>query len=116
MGNFNSVCARLRVGVMSAGSTVDAKLQQATDSSGTGAKGIPGKAIVQPLAAGSNHRQPLIEVRDTDLDVNNGYAFVRLLVTVASAASLIQAAVVGHNPVFVPSSGFNQASVLQIVG
>jgi len=56
MGNFNSVCALLGVGVMSAGSTVDAKLQQATDSSGTGAKDITGKAITQLLAAGGNNR------------------------------------------------------------
>jgi hypothetical protein len=116
MGNFNSVCALLGVGVMSAGSTVDAKLQQATDSTGTGAKDIPGKAIVQLLAAGGNNRQALIEVRDTELDVNNGYAFVRLSVTVASAASLVQAVVIGHNPIFVPGSGFNQAGVAQIVG
>lgn len=49
MGNFNSVCALLGVGVMSAGSTVDAKLQRATDSSGTGAKGIfvPGSGFNQ---------------------------------------------------------------------
>jgi hypothetical protein len=95
---------------------VDAKLQQATDSTGTGAKDIPGKAIVQLLAAGGNNRQALIEVRDTELDVNNGYAFVRLSVTVASAASLVQAVVIGHNPIFVPGSGFNQAGVAQIVG
>jgi hypothetical protein len=48
--------------------------------------------------------------------VNNGYAFVRLSVTVASAASLVQAVVIGHNPIFVPGSGFNQAGMAQIVG
>lgn len=48
-GNFNSVCALLGVGVMSAGSTADAKLQQATDSTGIGAKGIfvPGSGFDQ---------------------------------------------------------------------
>lgn len=116
MGNFNSVCALLGVGVMSAGSTVDAKLQQATDSSGTGAKDITGKAITQLLAAGGNNRQALIEVRDTELDVNNGFAFVRLSVTVGTAASLIHGVVFGTNPIFVPGSGFNQAGVAQIVG
>lgn len=115
MASFHGLCALLGVGVMSAGSAVDAKLQQATSAAGAGAKDITGKAITQLLAAGGNNRQVLIDVRDTDLDVNNGYAFVRLSVTVATAASLIQAVVVGHNPIFMPASGFNQAGVAQIV-
>lgn len=116
MSQFHSIVALLGVGVMSAGSTVDAKLQQATDATGTGAKDIAGKAIAQLLAAGGNNRQVLIEARDTDLDVNNGYAFIRLSVTVASAASLIHAVVLGHHPIFLPGSGFNQAGVAQVVG
>ena len=115
MGNFNSICAVIDVGVMTGGSTVDAKLQQATDSGGTGAKDISGKSIAQLLAAGGNNRQVIIEARDTEMDVNNGFAFVRLSITVGAAASLLQATLLGTNPIFVPGSSFNQAGVAQIV-
>lgn len=100
---------------MTGGSTVDAKLQQATDSGGTGAKDVTGKAITQLLAAGGNNRQAIIEARDTDLDVNNGFAYVRLSITVGTAASLIQALLLGTNPIFVPASAFKQAGVAQMV-
>lgn len=115
MGQLHSMAALIGVGAMTASSTVDAKLQQATDSSGTGVKDITGKAITQLLAAGGNNRQAIIEVRDTDLDANNGFAYVRLSITVAAAASLIKADLLGTNPIYMPASSLNQAGVVQLV-
>lgn len=115
MGKFARLVALIGVGAMTATSTVDAKLQQATDAAGTGAKDIANKAITQLLAAGGNNRQVEIDLRDDELDVNNNFAFVRLSITVAAAASLIQAALIGAVPRNGLASDSNQAGVVQIV-
>lgn len=116
MANVHSLCALIQTGIMGASATVDAKLQQATDSSGTGAKDVTGKAIVQILKAAGDNKQATIELRDTDLDTNNGFAYVRLSVTVGVAASIVGAAVIGCNPIFIPAFAFNQAAVVQQIG
>lgn len=94
MADSDAVLAILQVGAMSASSTVDAKLQQATDSSGTGAKDITGKAITQLTQAGTDsNKQVEINCWSHELDVAGGFNHVRLSVTVAAAASLISALV-----------------------
>jgi hypothetical protein len=112
---FFFLLALIDVGVFGSSATVDAKLQQATDSSGTGAKDITGKAITQLLAAGGNNRQALINVRGQELDVEGGFRYVRLSITVGTAATLIQAALLGCVPRFEAASAYNQAGVAQIV-
>lgn len=116
MTNLHSIVALIQTGVMGASATIDAKLRQATDSSGTGAKDITGKAIVQIVKATGDNKQVTIEVRDTDLDSNNAFAYVALSVTVGTAASIFGAAILGANPIFVPASAFNQAGVVQQIG
>lgn len=113
---FFFLMALIDVGVFGASATVDAKLQQATDSSGTGAKDITGKAITQLLAAGGNNRQALINMKEADLDTENGFRYVRLSITVGTAASLVSAALIGGVPRFQPASAYNQAGVAQIAG
>lgn len=115
MGKYGRLLALIGVGAMTATSTVDAKLQQATDGAGTGAKDIAGKAITQLLAAGGNNRQVEIDLREDELDTNNNFAFVRLSLTVAAAASLLQAVLVGAHPRQGLASDANQAGVVQIV-
>ena len=113
MAAYHQLCAVGMVGVFGGSATVDAKLQQAQDSSGTGAKDITGKAIVQMLAAGGNNKQFTIEVRDTELDSNNGFGYVQLSITVGTAATLIGATVFGAIPQYMPANAFDAASVLQ---
>jgi hypothetical protein len=108
--------ALIQSGVLGTGATLDAKLQQATDASGTGAKDVTGKAITQLTQAGSGSaKQAIINLRPEDLDVNNGYAYVRLSVTVGVAASLTAAQLLGFNPRFAPGDVSNQAAVAQVV-
>lgn len=114
VSNFHSVSAMLQTGVMGASGTIDAKLRQATDASGTGAKDIAGKAIVQIVKASGDNVQATIGARVDDLDTNNGFTHVALSVTVGTAASLLAAQVIGSNPRFMPPA--NAASVVQIVG
>lgn len=116
MKNFHALLAKIGVGAMTGGSTVDAKLQQANTSGGGGAKDITGKAITQLLAAGGNNRQALINLKVADLDTENGFEWVRLSVTVGTAASLLDAELLGFYPRFEDAgAAFNQAGVAQVV-
>ena len=114
-GNHHTLLAFVQSGVLGTGATLDAKLQQATDASGTGAKDVTGKAITQIVKATGDNKQALINLRPDDLDVTNGYAYVRLSLTVAVAASPTAAQVLGFNPRFAPGDASNQAAVAQVV-
>jgi len=114
-GNHHTLLALVQSGVLGTGATLDAKLQQATDASGTGAKDVTGKAITQIVKATGDNKQALINLRPDDLDVTNGYSFVRLSLTVAVAASLTAAQLLGFNPRFAPGDASNQAAVAQVV-
>lgn len=123
MAQFQTALATIITGVLGASATVDAKLQQAQDSSGTAVKDITGKAITQIVKASGDNKIALINVRDTDLDVTNGFTYIRLTVTVAVATSLVAATLEGFVPRYEPpvDSGSNpainlgSANVVQIV-
>lgn len=116
MAFFHSLCALIQTGAMGASGTIDAKMQQATDNAGTNTKDVTGKAIVQILAAAGSNKQASIELRGNDLDANNGFAFVRLSLTVGTTASIVGALLIGANPNYIPASANNQAAVVQQVG
>ena len=113
--NFHSLAAILQTGALGASATVDAKLRQAQDATGTNAKDVTGKAVTQLVAATGNNKQVSIELRGDDLDANNGFGFIALSVTVGTAASIVSALLVGANPRYAPASAFNQAAVAQVV-
>lgn len=71
--------------------TVDAKIEQASDSSGTGAKDLTGSDITQLTAAGS----ALIQFKPGDLDNANDFTHVRLSVTTSNAADVAAGALIG---------------------
>jgi hypothetical protein len=122
--NFQRFLAEIRTGVLGASATVDAKIQQATDSSGTSAKDVTGKAIAQIVKASGDGKVAFINFADTDLDTNNGFTFVQLSITVGTAASLIGGSLKGFVPRYEPpvDSGANpainlgSANVVQIIG
>lgn len=113
---FFYVMALIQTGVLGAGATVDAKLQQATDNAGTGAKDVTGKAITQIVKATGDNKQAMISMKEADLDTEGGFRFIRLSITVGVAASQLSAALIGGVPRFQPASAYNQAGVAQIVG
>lgn len=99
VATFQSYMAIIMAGTLGASATLDAKLEQASDSSGTGAKDISGKAITQLTQAGTDSdKQAIINVRGEDLDLDNDFNHFRLSVTVATATSDLGAIVVGMNP------------------
>jgi hypothetical protein len=114
-GNFLKFMALIQTGVLGAAATVDAKLQQATDAAGTGVKDIAGKAIVQIVKATGDNKQAEINLRPEQLDVNNGFGFVRLSLTVGTAASLVGASVLGAFPRQGTGGDKNQAAVVQTI-
>jgi len=115
VAKWHTIAAILQTGVLGAAATVDAKLRQATDSSGTGAKDITGKSITQLVKATDDNKQVVIECKADDLDTANSFTHVALSVTVGTAASLISAVLMGTNPRYLPASDFDDADVKQIV-
>ena len=115
VANHHGLLAVVQTGVLGTLATVDAKLQQALDSSGTGAKDISGKGITQIVKATGDNKQALINLKPEDLDTVNGFGFVRVTVTVGVAASITSAQLLGVNPRFAPADAANQAAVVQVI-
>lgn len=116
MQKFGALLAVLAVGALGASGTVDAKIQQATDDVGAGAKDVAGSAITQLTKAGTDdNKQVLINLRQEDLDKNNAFRFVRLSVTVGTAASLISAIVLAFNARYGAATDNDVATVDEIV-
>ena len=105
----------VQTGVLGTLATVDAKLQQATDSTGAGAKDLAGRAITQIVKATGDNKQALINLKPEELDTLNGFGFVRVALTVGVAASITGAQLLGVNPRFAPADAGNQAAVVQVV-
>lgn len=115
MANFDQVLAVLAVGTLGTSATVDAKIQQATDGSGTGAKDVTGKSITQLTQAGSDsNKQVVIGVSAADLDVANDFDYVRLSVTVGTATSDAAAVIVGLAS-DLPATGVDLSTVDEVV-
>ena len=115
VANHHALVAVIQTGALGTSATLDAKLQQAMDSSGTSAKDITGKALTQIVKATGDNKQALINVKPEELDTVNGFGFVRLSLTVGVAASLASAQVLGVSPRFAPADASNQAAVVQIL-
>lgn len=115
MSKWHSLMAVIAVGAMTASGTVDAKLRQATTATGASVKDITGKSITQLTATGDSDKQAIINLRDQELDIDGGFRYVNLTVTVAVAASDAGAIVLGCDPRNAPANANDLASVDEIV-
>ena len=114
IADFQSILAIVMAGTLGTSGTLDAKLEQATDGSGTGAKDITGKAITQLTQAGTDSdKQAIINCRAEELDLDNSFTHVRLTMTTAVATSDSGAVVLGMDPRY--SETADLASVDEIV-
>lgn len=116
VGQARRLLAIVQTGVLGAAATVDAKLQQAQDNAGTGAKDVPGAAIVQIVKATGDNKQAKIDCQVGNLDANNGFAFVKLSITVGVAASQTAGLLLAVHPRYEPAAAMDNASVVQTVG
>lgn len=117
MADFAWIMAIVMAGTLGTNATLDAKLEQATDGSGTGAKDISGAAITQITQAGTDQsdKQAIIQCCAEDLDLANDFTHVRLSMTVGTATSDCGAVVLGMTPRYGPASDNDAASVEEIV-
>jgi len=115
VANHHGLLAVVQTGVLGTLATVDAKLQQATDITGVGAKDVAGRAITQIVKATGDNKQALINLKPEELDTLNGFGFVRVALTVGVAASITGAQLLGVNPRFAPADSGNQAAVVQVI-
>lgn len=106
MVTFEEVMAVILAGALGVNGTIDAKLQQATDSSGTGAKDITGKAVTQFTQAGTDksNKQSIINIRAEEMDRTNGFTHVRLVLTTAVATSPSAAVLIGSQARYAPAN------------
>ena len=114
MNTFGAIQAIVCLGTAGSGATVDAKLQQATDASGTGAKDITSKAITQ-LTGTDDDKQAVINCAAEELDVANNFTHARLSVTLAGSAADIGALVMGGHCPYGPASDNDISTVDEIV-
>lgn len=115
LADVAAIMAVAMAGTLGSSATFDAKLEQAQDASGTGAKDITGKAIAQLTQAGTDDsdKQAIINCYAEELDVANGFTHVRLSITVAVATSDAGGIVIGYNPRYQPLA--DASSVAEVV-
>lgn len=113
---FHQILAIVMAGTLGSSATLDAKLRQATDASGTSAKDITGAAITQLTQAGTDSdKQALISLNTDALDVANGFQYVALSMTIGTATSDAGGLIIGLAPRVGPASDFDIDSVDEIV-
>lgn len=115
LANFHRAFILIEIGVMQSGSTIDAVVHQATDTSGTSAKHLDTSvAITQLTQAGSDGNSLVgIELRTEQLDVEDGFDCIALGYTVGTAASIMSITIWGGVPRYAPVAvtGWNEVVV-----
>lgn len=112
MSKYRRLLVVIEVGAFGASATVDAKLRESKTSGGT-YQDISGASITQMAAAGGNNKVATIEIRADQLDA--GYRYVQLSLTVGTAATLVGAVALGGAAAHKPANGGNIAGVAQQV-
>ncbi len=110
-----SYMAIIMAGTLGAAATLDAKIEQATDGSGTGVKDVTGKTITQLVKATNDDDQAVINLKQQDLDVANDFTHFRLTMTVAVATSDAGGVVIANALRHGEGSDNDLASVVEVV-
>ena len=98
MRDYGKAVALVQVGAIATNGIVNAKLIQATDTLGAGAKAITGKAITA-LTDVDDNKMVAIELDVSEMDVNNSFDCVALQVnTGGNAACLTSALLIRYQP------------------
>lgn len=113
---FNRFAALVAAGDLGASATLDAKIEQAKDSSGTGVKDVTGKAITQLTQAGTDsNKQAWINFEGSDLDGDNDFTHCRLSITVGVAASDAAGYLFGGDAYYGPAQDHDATTVDEII-
>jgi hypothetical protein len=114
LADFAAVAAIVQTGTLGTAATIDAKLEQATDSAGANAKDVEGAVISQLTKAADDDKQAIIECWGEDLDLKAEFTHVRLSVEVAGDTSDFGAVLLGCTPRYGPASDSNVDTVSEI--
>jgi len=116
MEYFETLMFIVQAGDLGSSATLDARVEQATDSSGTSAKNVTGKSITQLTQAGTDsNKQAIINLVADEMDVTNSFTHARLYMTVGTATSDAGAIVLGLDPHYGPANDNDLSSVDEIV-
>lgn len=105
IGTFRRFIAKASVGTIVSTGTFDFRVRQATDSSGTGAKNV---IAATQLADTGDDKDLWLEFKAEDLDLKNGFRYVRLECIPATANVTFFAELLGfvaqYQPVVQPAN------------
>ena len=113
LAHYTRLMAVVTTGTMGASATLDAKWQQADDSSGTNAVDV-GTALTQIVKASGDNKQAVMNFVPSVDYTEKRYA--RLVMTVGVATSDASAVVLGFDARHLPASDNDLSTVVQIVG
>lgn len=108
----HELLAVLAIGNM-ATETVDFKIEQATDSSGTAVKDLAASTQLAASAAANDNAQLLIDVKAETIDTANGFRYVRLRAVTGGATGGPMCGLLWARTRYRPST--HAASVLETV-
>lgn len=98
MAGFEVGVVLVDIGAMAANATFDAQVVQATAAAGTGTKSLAGAVLVQLVQTPTDGSNKLyaIEFRTAQLDIANGFHFVHITITPATAAVIGGVVLIRH--------------------
>jgi len=95
-----------------ASETIDFKIEQATDSSGTGAKDLKAATQRSASASANDSKQIVISAMSDKLDSNNGFRYVRLRAVTGGATGGAANLAIWARPVYKPAT--QPASIVEV--
>lgn len=114
--NFARLEAMIQSGTLGTAATLDAKFTAYTDAAGSNPLDVPGAAITQMTKANTDdNKQSFINVAVGHIPHGLPYAFGRVTITVAGAASDAAVLVMGLDARYESAAVYNLASVKEIV-
>jgi len=117
MSKFDALMAVIMNGTLGSSAVVNASFTQATTSGGTYKAIDPAKAITAlgQASPDASDKQAIMNLRAEELDIDNGYRWVKLSVVLTVATSDLAAIVFGFGERYGPAYDGDLASVAEIV-
>ena len=119
IANWQLLELTVGTGVLGGGATLDVKFQHASSSGGAGAEDVTGKALTQIVKASGDNKQATLTIRPEELkgaalNITNGARWVRGVLTVGVAASMVGAMLKGFSQRNGQIADLDLASVVQL--
>lgn len=112
MSHYRQVAFIVSVGATD--TTVDAKLQYATDDQGTGADDISGKAVTQLTGAAGDNKQVVIEIAAEEMPASSGYCALVVIAGSGSTGAVLSAVGIGTVARYAPVSHIDSVAQVKV--